>query len=653
MAGTLGTAVLDLATDNSKLDSGLSSAEGKAKHTGGILQTAMGTALGFGAAVIGIQAVGSAFGFVKDATIGMNAKLESTTLQFETLMGNADAARQHVKDLFEFAKKTPFETQPIIEASRMLRTFGGDALDTKENLTLIGDASAAVSAPINELGFWVGRMYSSVQAGKPFGEAAMRLTELAVLSPKARAEMEKLQAAGASSSDVWKVLEKDFGRFNGAMAKQAGTWGGLMSTLKDTITLGAATAFKPLFDRAKEALGGIVTFLSDPAVDAAIMGFADRMAAGFDTVGTVLGGAKDVITGAFGVIQTSLIDAGAGATDFREFWVNTFGVQAPEVLSQFATVTAGLIESIGDVMDRVMKGDIPGALGIAFSAWGEFRRGIIDIIVGMLPGILDGFNRIGKAAVEWITVTALPGLRATLPIVATELLAWIMKTADNVVHALLAFGKAFFEWVVPAIPPLLNELLGLLTTMLRWLGDNAPMIGRKLVEWGLLFGEFILTTAIPAIIQNLPGILLTIGTWVLTEGIPGVIRFFFGLGEGIVSGILDGLGGLKTAIWNALVAAFQGIDFWVGPFHVTGHGIFVQMPEFNFPSFQAGGIMPYTGLALVHEGERILTKAQTERDLSNAGGGHGHPIVLNGRLVGGLLGRDFVRGTALAGAPIG
>jgi hypothetical protein len=653
VAGTLGTAVLELTTDNTKLGSGLKAAEGQAQHTGGILKTAMGTALGFAGAVVGIQAVGAAFNFVKDATIGMNAKLETTTLQFETLMGDADRAKAHVAGLFEFAKKTPFETGPIIDASRMMRTFGGDALDTTKNLTLIGDASAATAAPINELGFWVGRLYSSIQSGRPFGESAMRLSELAVMSPKARAEMEKLQASGASANAVWNVFEKDLGKFSGAMIKQAGTWSGLMSTLKDTVQLGAATAFKPLFERAKEALGGVVSALSDPAIEAGIASFSERLAAGFDTIGTIFGTLVGIVQTVTSNVRLALEgDIGAVVTDVNEIWVNVFGISAPQAVQDFVALAATALLDIRNIVTAVMQGDIPTALNTAFSAWGAFRRGVVDIIMGLIPQVLDGFNRIAKAAVDWITVTALPGLKATLPIFAAELLAWIMATLDKVVHSLLAFGRAFFEWVVPAIPPLLRELLGLLSTMLKWLGDNAPMIGRKLVEWGLLFGEFILTTAIPAIIQHLPGILLTIGAWVLTEGIPGVIRFFFGLGQGIVEGILEGLGGLKTAIWNALVAAFQGIDFWVGPFHVTGHGIYVQMPEFNFPSFQHGGVMPYTGLALVHEGERILTRAQTEREAGGAGG-HGHDIYMDGRLVARAVGDRVVRGTALAGGAIG
>ena len=203
----------------------------------------------------------TAFSMASQAIIGMNSELETSTMKFTTLTGNAEAAKQHVADLFEFAKKTPFETGPVIQASVKLQTFGGAALDTKKNLTLLGDASAATGAPINELGFWVGRMYAAIQGGKPFGEAAMRLQELAVMTPQARDQMEQLQKSGAKADVVFAAFQTSIEKFSGAMVKQAGTWTGVTSTLKDVVNLTIAGALKPLFEDARDAIGGLNAWL--------------------------------------------------------------------------------------------------------------------------------------------------------------------------------------------------------------------------------------------------------------------------------------------------------------------------------------------------------------------------------------------------------
>lgn len=58
------------------------------------------------------------------------------------------------------------------------------------------------------------------------------------------------------------------------------------------------------------------------------------------------------------------------------------------------------------------------------------------------------------------------------------------------------------------------------------------------------------------------------------------------LGLKIIDGILAGLGELKTMVGNAIGgairAAIEAIDFWVGPFHLTGlYGIPFSMPSFG------------------------------------------------------------------------
>lgn len=267
----------------------------------------VGAAAGMAMAAVG-AAVAAGFAMAVKSSIEVNAQLETTTLQFETLMGDAQLAEEHVASLFEFAEKTPFETGPIIDASLKLETFGGAALNTKDNLYLLGDAAAATNAPIDELGFWVGRLYANLQAGQPFGEAAMRLQELAVLSPQARQEMEALQRAGASASDIFGILQKDLGRFTGAMEKQANTWEGMVSTIKDQLQLLIADAMKPFFKNAKEGLSELVKLLSDPDI-----------VAGIQAMGAELGKVADILADLTGGVIRFFADLGQRAANKQVF----------------------------------------------------------------------------------------------------------------------------------------------------------------------------------------------------------------------------------------------------------------------------------------------------------------------------------------------
>lgn len=281
---------------------GIADETDKANKHGSTMRSVFGTAVGTFAGFVSAQAVlagvRSAMSFVGEAAFGMNATLEKSTLQFTTLMGDSQRAEEHVRSLFQFAKETPFETGPIIEASRLMQTFGGDALNTMDNLRLLGDASAATGAPIEDLGFWVGRMYASLKGGQPIGEATMRLMELGVLAPETRTQLENLAKTAGGGEKAFEMFQGSLGKFSGAMVAQAGTWEGLMSSISDSINITLADALHPFFEVVKEgaqivlqALGSEGVASAFEAVKASITG-----AMGGDARGTVLGFVDVLIT---------------------------------------------------------------------------------------------------------------------------------------------------------------------------------------------------------------------------------------------------------------------------------------------------------------------------------------------------------------------
>lgn len=243
------------------------------------------------------------------SVIGMNASLETSTLQFKILMGNADQATAHVQGLFAFAKESPFETGPIIEASRQLYVMGGAALDTDANLRLVADAAAGASAPIQEVARWVGRAYSEIQGGRPFGEAAQRLQELGLISGDARNKLEGLQQMGAQAPVVWAAFTQELGRFSGSSKELQSTWTGLTSTFSDSTKLLTSEAFKPFFDVLKAGISDLNTFLDSDAVKK----WATDTAAGVkEAIGTIGEIKQDITVGlnVAGIVISSDLDIG-------------------------------------------------------------------------------------------------------------------------------------------------------------------------------------------------------------------------------------------------------------------------------------------------------------------------------------------------------
>jgi hypothetical protein len=202
-------------------------------------------------------------------------KMETIEKQFAILMRSVDGARIRMDELKNFSASTPFQIDGIAKASRQLHVFSEGVLGGTSSLKLVGDAAAAVGVSIEELSFWVGRAYSMIKGGQPFGEAAMRLQEMGVMTPQARKEMERLQESGANASEVWGVLAKRMGEFDGGMKDLSETGDGLVSTIEDNWTLAVAEFGKSFMDLAKTELAYLNTWLEKLSEDGSIKKWAD------------------------------------------------------------------------------------------------------------------------------------------------------------------------------------------------------------------------------------------------------------------------------------------------------------------------------------------------------------------------------------------
>jgi tape measure domain-containing protein len=220
------------------------------------LKFGLGAALAGGAAALGagIKAVTSA------------ADFEQTKVAFTTLIGDAAKAEQTLAQLRELGAKTPFEFPELADAGRKLIAFGEGSDTVAATLARIGDVSAGVQAPVNEIAELYGK--ARVQ-GRLFAEDINQLTgrgipiigELAKQFGVSDSQVKKLVESGQVGfpqiEQAFVNMTSQGGKFAGMMEAQSKTTSGLFSTLKDTInevflTLGTPIndAIRPLVEQA-------------------------------------------------------------------------------------------------------------------------------------------------------------------------------------------------------------------------------------------------------------------------------------------------------------------------------------------------------------------------------------------------------------------
>lgn len=300
------------------------------------------------------QMFGSVFGKIQQgaqalwSTIKEAFKFETLTTQFETLLGSLDAAKERMAMLAEFAEKTPYSMEGVVKAARTLTVMSKDSLGTQWALRLVGDAAAATGGSIEELSTWIGRAYAMIQAGKPFGEAAMRLTELGALTPEVRQKMEDLQAAGASNVEVWRALTDHLETFGGAMEKLSQTGDGLTSTLEDNWTAALRTFGEEFVVTAKESVQFLIDKLAKLQSDGTIQKWAK---AALDALKPV----RDLIMAVFGDEETR----GEGLKAAWDYLKNVFNYGATLVRNTFDYAGKVLHAAAMDIM-AAMKGRLFG-----------------------------------------------------------------------------------------------------------------------------------------------------------------------------------------------------------------------------------------------------------------------------------------------------
>jgi tape measure domain-containing protein len=249
--------------------------------TGTALKAGIGTALAGGAAAVGagVKAVNAA------------ADFEQTQVAFTTLIGDAQKAEETLLKLRELGAQTPFEFPQLADAGRKLIAFGEGADTVPETLRRIGDVSAGIQAPVNEIAELYGK--ARVQ-GRLFAEDINQLTgrgipiigELAKQFGVSDSQVKKLVESGQvgfpAIEQAFISLTSEGGKFHGMMAAQSQTTTGLFSTLKDAINetflilgqpindairpliaeaIGLVQKLAPMAKRAGEAVKGAIQFV--------------------------------------------------------------------------------------------------------------------------------------------------------------------------------------------------------------------------------------------------------------------------------------------------------------------------------------------------------------------------------------------------------
>lgn len=257
MANVVGGSVIwNLDIDDSQFRQKLATAGKTAQDFGDKTGKAVGKvgsfiATNLNGAGLAAGTLGAALKIAGGAALKSAGNFEQTRIAMEGILGSADQARAMLSKLSDFAASTPFEFKDVAELSNRLLAVGFSAEEIIPSLTTLGDVAATLGSSTDDIN-------SAIRAiGQMRGSGTIRAEELNQLNDalsgfnaksvlteglaretgKSFEEMAKLVNNGAVPAEqgIRILLDgmKQFPGAAGAMARQAKTLNGLMSTLND------------------------------------------------------------------------------------------------------------------------------------------------------------------------------------------------------------------------------------------------------------------------------------------------------------------------------------------------------------------------------------------------------------------------------------
>lgn len=200
------------------------------------------------------------------SVVGASAQFETLKTRLEVATGSSERMDRVWKDLGAFAAKTPFELPELVETAAQLESMG---LDSMKWTKTMGEVSSGTGKNINDVSrAFIAAQFGEYESMKQLGVSMKRDGENLVISYYENGKKISKTVDASNQEVINSTLEAMWNdRYAGSMEKQSNTWAGMMSTIKDNISMLAIEAFEGVFNRLK-------------GVQKAIIGFFDAFAEG-------------------------------------------------------------------------------------------------------------------------------------------------------------------------------------------------------------------------------------------------------------------------------------------------------------------------------------------------------------------------------------
>lgn len=521
------------------------------------------------------------------------ASFEQNRVAFESMLGSASKAQELLKQVSDFAQRTPFELPQVVEGSKRLLAYNIAAKDIIPTFKMLGDIASGVGTDkLNPLITAFGQVQAK---GKLAGQELLQFTEAGVGLGQAlqkqlgltRDQLEKMISAGQiSAEEVTKALQtmtSEGGLFFQGMERQSKTFNGVMSNVSDSFGkfVREVVGISDTGDIREGSLFAVLKVAAENLL--VIMEKLRPVVTEFVTKLVANKEALIAIAGAFTALAIAAAIAAAIA------W-------GPIILAVIAIAAVGAILAV--VIYRIINAfegwanAIGNFVGNTITAWNQFvatiQEGITAIgnFFGSIPGIIMGaFNSVMTTVGNFLTAVgnaliAAPGLwlasqikfwTVDLPYAIGFLIGWASTAIPAFVEAVVAFfnalpGRVQALWdqmvffIIASIVLLIAQSLSLIDSLINSVNQFFSRLPGIASAWF----DAMKTAIITRVTQTGQATSTEVNTWpgkiqAAIASIPGIVEAIFNDMKNRVGQIMMDTWSTVTYWWNKISEIFQNI----------------------------------------------------------------------------------------------
>lgn len=306
---------------------------GMAPVVGPMAQSTLGQiGLGFG----GAGAVGGSLALMQKS-IDVNSELEQSLVTLNQTLKDGAAAQGEMLKLIDFAKKTPFNYQDVLQSDVRYRQYGMNP-EGPLGLKKAGDMSAALGTPI-------------AQGTEAIADARMGYF-VRMMSYGIRLTREDFAPGGKYQGQTFEQgTAQAIKRFEGAMEVQSKTLQGVMSNLQDiTQQMIVQPIGQNVFSSIRQGANELQNALWDPMVQRQIGSTVEMLQGKIDQMLQAISKTKDYF---MTYIKDPLQEIIASFIELSTIIAKTFGNTTATAVKYFAEAMTAILQPITAVAEKV------------------------------------------------------------------------------------------------------------------------------------------------------------------------------------------------------------------------------------------------------------------------------------------------------------